>query len=56
MWQARFYQSLPKIVADYPDGRWMFLTLTVVTAPLKIWRNTYRHECGISANEGAEGI
>ena len=29
MWQARFYQSLPKIVADYPDGRWMFLTLTV---------------------------
>ncbi|WP_159198910.1 protein rep, partial [Escherichia coli] len=29
MWQARFYQSLPKIVADYPDARWMFLTLTV---------------------------
>ncbi|MEH3699454.1 protein rep, partial [Escherichia coli] len=29
MWQARFYQSLPKIVADYPDSRWMFLTLTV---------------------------
>ncbi len=29
MWQARFYQSLPRIVADYPDVRWMFLTLTV---------------------------
>ncbi|WP_205583196.1 protein rep, partial [Pseudomonas aeruginosa] len=29
MWQARFYQSLPRIVADYPDARWMFLTLTV---------------------------
>ncbi|WP_419836534.1 protein rep, partial [Xenorhabdus bovienii] len=29
MWQARFYQSLPRIVADYPDSRWMFLTLTV---------------------------
>ncbi|WP_172949559.1 protein rep, partial [Escherichia coli] len=29
MWQARFYQSLPKIVADSPDGRWMFLTLPV---------------------------
>ena len=29
MWQARFYQSRPKIVADYPDSRWMFLTLTV---------------------------
>ena len=26
MWQARFYQSLPRIVADYPDARWMFLT------------------------------
>ncbi|WP_188317538.1 protein rep, partial [Salmonella enterica] len=21
MWQARFYQSLPRIVADYPDAR-----------------------------------
>lgn len=29
MWQARFYQALPRIVADYPDLRWMFLTLTV---------------------------
>ncbi|EEV6722892.1 protein rep [Escherichia coli] len=29
MWQARFYQSLPKIVAEYPGARWLFLTLTV---------------------------
>ncbi|HBR1192111.1 TPA: protein rep [Klebsiella pneumoniae] len=29
MWQARFYQSLPQIVRDWPDSRWMFLTLTV---------------------------
>jgi len=29
MWQARFYQALPKIVADYPSSRWVFLTLTV---------------------------
>ncbi|EEX9039650.1 TPA: protein rep [Escherichia coli] len=29
MWQARFYQSLPKIVAEYPSARWLFLTLTV---------------------------
>ncbi|MEE7589090.1 protein rep, partial [Klebsiella pneumoniae] len=29
MWQARFSQSLPRIVADYLDARWMFLTLTV---------------------------
>ena len=29
MWQARFYQALPKIVVDYPSSRWLFLTLTV---------------------------
>ncbi|EMK7674238.1 protein rep [Escherichia coli] len=34
MWQARFYQSLPKIVAVYPDARWLFLTLTVRNCPI----------------------
>ncbi|EKF5621750.1 protein rep [Salmonella enterica subsp. enterica] len=34
MWQARFYQSLSKIVAEYPDARWMFLTLTVRNCPV----------------------
>ena len=29
MWQARFYQSLPKIVREHPKARWLFLTLTV---------------------------
>lgn len=29
MWQARFYQSLPKIVEINPTARWVFLTLTV---------------------------
>jgi len=29
MWQARFYQSLPKLVEAYPLARWVFLTLTV---------------------------
>ncbi|EAS0973175.1 Replication protein [Salmonella enterica] len=29
MWQARFYQSLPRIVANFPESRWIFLTLTV---------------------------
>ncbi|EBK3044757.1 protein rep, partial [Salmonella enterica] len=29
MWQARFYQALPRIVADSPGSRWMFLTLTI---------------------------
>ena len=29
MWQARFYQSLPKIVQEHPKARWLFLTVTV---------------------------
>ncbi len=29
MWQARFYQSLPKIVEEHPKARWLFLTVTV---------------------------
>lgn len=29
MWQARFYQSLPKITQEHPKARWLFLTLTV---------------------------
>ncbi len=29
MWKARCYQSLPRVVEDYPDARWMLLTLTV---------------------------
>lgn len=29
MWQARFYQSLPKLVQQHPKARWLFLTLTV---------------------------
>lgn len=29
MWQARFYQSLSKLVESYPSARWVFLTLTV---------------------------
>ena len=29
MWQARFYDALPKIVEQFPLSRWLFLTLTV---------------------------
>ncbi|MFP3070371.1 protein rep, partial [Escherichia coli] len=29
MWQARFYQTQPRTVAEYPDPRWMFLPPTV---------------------------
>jgi len=34
MWQARFYQSLPKLVEEHPKARWMFLTLTVRNCPI----------------------
>ncbi len=29
MWQARFYQALPRILEQHPRARWLFLTLTV---------------------------
>lgn len=28
-WQAKAFQALPKILRRYPNGRWLFLTLTV---------------------------
>ena len=34
MWQARFYQSLPKLVTEHPKARWLFLTLTVRNCPI----------------------
>lgn len=40
MWQARFYQSLPKIEQEHPKGRWLFLTLTVPNCPVNELRNT----------------
>lgn len=40
MWQARFYQSLPKLVEQYPKARWVFLTLTVRNCPVEELRST----------------
>lgn len=40
MWQARFYQSLPKLVEQYPKARWVFLTLTVRNCPIEDLRST----------------
>ena len=34
MWQARFYQFLPKLVTEHPKARWLFLTLTVRNCPV----------------------
>lgn len=35
MWQARFYQYLPKIQEDNPKGKWLLLTLTVRNCPIE---------------------
>jgi plasmid rolling circle replication initiator protein Rep len=40
MWRARFFQALPRIDEAYPTGRWIFLTLTVKTCPIKELRDT----------------
>jgi plasmid rolling circle replication initiator protein Rep len=28
-WQARLYQALPRLLTDFPDSRFLFLTLTI---------------------------
>lgn len=43
MWQARFYQSLPSLVAVNPTARWIFLTLTVRNCPITDLRETLQH-------------
>jgi plasmid rolling circle replication initiator protein Rep len=34
MWQARVYYALPLLIRDYPDTRFLFLTLTVKNCPI----------------------
>lgn len=34
MWQARVYYALPRLIADHPDTRFLFLTLTVKNCPI----------------------
>jgi plasmid rolling circle replication initiator protein Rep len=42
-WKARAYENLPRVVEDYPHGRWMFLTLTLKNCPLIDLRETLAH-------------
>jgi len=42
-WKARAYENLPRVVTDYPDGRWIFLTLTMKNCPLEDLRETLTH-------------
>jgi plasmid rolling circle replication initiator protein Rep len=39
-WQARLYQALPRLMVDYPDARFVFLTLTVKNCPVTALRVT----------------
>lgn len=40
MWKARAYRILPKIVANYPEHRWLFLTLTQKNTEIDTLRQT----------------
>ena len=40
MWQARFYQALPRIEQEHPKARWIFLTLTVPNCRVNELRGT----------------
>ena len=40
MWKAKAYKILPKIVADYPKYRWLFITLTVKNCQIEELRTT----------------
>lgn len=40
MWQARVYHALPLLIRDYPDTRFLFLTLTVKNCPIGQLRDT----------------
>jgi plasmid rolling circle replication initiator protein Rep len=40
MWRARFFQTIPKLVNDYPKGRFIFLTLTIKNCGIDELRET----------------
>lgn len=42
-WKAKAYENLPKVITDYPDGRWIFLTLTMKNCELSNLRETLNH-------------
>lgn len=43
MWKAKAYEVLPRIVAQYPRYRWLFLTLTQKNVPITELRQTLTH-------------
>jgi plasmid rolling circle replication initiator protein Rep len=43
MWQAKVYRALPKLLRDYPDTRFLFMTLTVRNCDIHDLRATLTH-------------
>jgi plasmid rolling circle replication initiator protein Rep len=43
MWQAKVYQALPALMKDYPDTRFLFMTLTIRNCEVKDLRATLTH-------------
>ena len=42
MWKAKAYQVLPKIIAEYPTHRWLFMTLTQRNVPITELKSTLK--------------
>lgn len=40
MWQAKVYRALPQLLRDYPDTRFLFMTLTIRNCPVADLRKT----------------
>jgi plasmid rolling circle replication initiator protein Rep len=40
MWQAKVYRALPQLLRDYPDTRFLFMTLTIRNCEIKDLRAT----------------
>lgn len=40
MWKAKAYKILPKIIAEFPTYRWLFVTLTLRNCPIEDLRST----------------
>lgn len=40
MWRARFFESIPKVLTDYPKARFIFLTLTVKNCSISELKQT----------------
>jgi plasmid rolling circle replication initiator protein Rep len=43
MWQAKVYRALPRLLRDYPDTRFLFMTLTVRNCEVGQLRSTLTH-------------